>query len=547
MAGRDAEFYRQAEAFIERMLEEAPTTATHLGDHRYDDRLGYHTEGDIERQKAFLHEARKALEALPPEELSPEAGIDREVLLGIVKSFLRGFEAIRGHERDPGSYPGECLGGIFTLIVRDFAPLPERLKSALGRLREVPRVLEEGRANIVPEEVPPVWCEVAIESASQGIALFTMLIPALAEHSPEIKDELLAASREAAVAMEKYVSFLKAEVLPKASGDFAVGKELFEEMLRENHMLDMTADELHELGWQLFRETKEEMERVAAEIDSGKSAREILEEAKEDHPAAEELLEAYRREMERAKRFVVEKDIVSIPEGERLRLEPTPPFLAPVIPYAAYMPPGPLEAVQEGIFLVTPVPPDAPEEVKREKLRGHSWAKIPVTALHEAYPGHHLQLCYANRVGKLPRKLSGFLSSLFVEGWAFYCEELMERLGFIGEPIQRLGRLNDQLWRAARIILDVSLHTRGMSVEEAVDFLVDEVGLERANALAEVRRYTSSPTQPMSYLVGKLEILKLIEEFKAKNPEKSMRELHDAILSCGSLPPRLMRRCLGLS
>jgi uncharacterized protein (DUF885 family) len=547
MAHRDEEFYRRAEAFIERMLAEAPVAATHLGDHRYDDRLGQHTPGDIERQVAYLKEALRELEVLSPEELSPEAGIDREVLLGIVRSFLRDFKKLRGFARDPGTYSGECLGGVFSLIVRDFAPLPERLKSVLGRLREVPRVLEEGKGNIVPEEVPRVWCEVAIESASQGIALFTMLIPALAEQAPEIKGELLSASREAAAAMEEYVGFLEAEVLPKASGDFAVGKELFEEMLRENHMLDYTADELLELGRELFRKTKEEMELVAAEISPDKSARDILEEAKGDHPAAEELLDAYRREMERAKRFVVEKDIVSIPAGERLRLEPTPPFLAPVIPYAAYMPPGPLERVQEGIFLVTPVPPGAPEELKEEKLRGHHWAKIPVTALHEAYPGHHLQLCYANRVGKLPRKLAGFLSSLFVEGWAFYCEELMERLGFIGEPIQRLGRLNDQLWRAARIILDVSLHTRGMSVEEGVRFLVEEVGLERANALAEVRRYTASPTQPMSYLVGKLEILKLIEEFKEKSPGKAMRELHDVILSCGSLPPRLMRRCLGLS
>jgi uncharacterized protein (DUF885 family) len=286
------------------------------------------------------------------------------------------------------------------------------------------------------------------------------------------------------------------------------------------------------------------MERLAAEISPGKTARETLDEAKADHPEAEELLDAYRREMERAKSFVIEKGIATVPEGERLRIEPTPPFLAPVIPYAAYMPPGPLGEVQEGIFLVTPVPPDAPEELKEEKLRGHNWAKLPVTALHEAYPGHHLQLCYANQVGRLPRKLGGYLSSLFPEGWAFYCEELMEELGFIGEPIQRLGRLNDQLWRAARIILDVSLHTRGMTVEEAVDFLVEEVGLERANALAEVRRYTSSPTQPLSYLVGKLEILKLIEEFKAKAPGGSLRELHDAILSCGSLPPRLMRACL---
>jgi uncharacterized protein (DUF885 family) len=547
MAQSDAKFYRRAEAFIERMLEEAPMAATHLGDHRYDDKLGRHTKEDIERQKGLVKEALEELGHFPPDELSPVARVDREVMVGIARSFLRDFEVLRGYERDPGGYPGECLGGIFTLIVRDFAPLPERLKSVLGRLREVPRVLEEGKANIVPEEVPRVWCEVAIESASQGIALFTMLIPALAEHAPEIKDALLATSKEAARAVEAYVSFLKGEVLPRAAGDFAVGKELFEELLRENHMLDISADELYELGWKLFRETREEMERVAAGIAPGKSAKEILEEAKDDHPAAEELLDAYRREMERAKQFVVEKKIVSIPEGERLRIEPTPPFLAPVIPYAAYMPPGPLEAVQEGIFLVTPVPPDAPEEVKREKLRGHHWAKIPVTALHEAYPGHHLQLCNANRVGELPRKLAGFLSSLFVEGWAFYCEELMEQLGFIDEPIQRLGRLSDQLWRAARIILDVSLHCRGMTVEEGVDFLVNEVGLERTNALAEVRRYTSSPTQPMSYLVGKLEILKLIEEYKAKRPGASLQELHDAILSCGSLPPRLMRQCLGLS
>jgi uncharacterized protein (DUF885 family) len=545
MAQRDAEFYRRAEAYIQRMLEEVPTAATHLGDHRYDDRLGRHTREDIARQKGLIEGALGELKKLSPEELSPEGRIDREVMLGITKSFLRDLERLRGHERDPGYYSGECLGGIFALIVRDFAPLPERLRSALGRLREVPRVLEEGKANIIPEEVPRVWCEVAIESASQGLALFTMLIPALAQHVPDIKGELVAASEEAAGAMEAYVSFLRGEVLPEAAGDFAVGKEMFEELLRENHMLDISADELYELGWRLFRETREEMERVAAGITPGKSAREILEEAKDDHPAPEELLDAYRREMERAKRFVIERGIVSIPQGERLRLEPTPPFLAPVIPYAAYMAPGPLEEVQEGIFLVTPVPPDAPEEVRREKLRGHNWAKIPVTALHEAYPGHHLQLCYANRVGKLPRKLAGFLSSLFVEGWAFYCEELMEELGFIGEPIQRLGRLNDQLWRAARIILDVALHCRGMSVEEGVEFLVEEAGLERTNALAEVRRYTASPTQPMSYLVGKLEILKLIDEFKGRNPGKSLRELHDAILSCGSLPPRLMRRCLG--
>jgi uncharacterized protein (DUF885 family) len=140
-----------------------------------------------------------------------------------------------------------------------------------------------------------------------------------------------------------------------------------------------------------------------------------------------------------------------------------------------------------------------------------------------------------------------FLATLFIEGWAFYCEELLEELGYISTPIQRLGRLSDQLWRAARIILDASLHTRGMTVDEAVSFLVDECQLEPSNALAEVRRYTQTPTQPQSYLMGKLAILELVADYRRSHPDASLREMHDAILSCGSLPPRLMRRQLGLS
>jgi uncharacterized protein (DUF885 family) len=210
------------------------------------------------------------------------------------------------------------------------------------------------------------------------------------------------------------------------------------------------------------------------------------------------------------------------------------------------MPPGILDTQQEGIFLVTPVDPGAPPEEQEQKLKGHYRAKLPITALHEGYPGHHLQLVYGNLQPTIPRRMGGFLATLFVEGWAFYCEELLEQLGYIAAPIQRLGRLSDQLWRAARIILDVSLHTRGMGVDEAVKMLVDECRLEPTNALAEVRRYTQSPTQPQSYLMGKLAILALIADYRRAHPAATLRQMHDAILGCGTLPPRLMRRQLGL-
>jgi uncharacterized protein (DUF885 family) len=289
------------------------------------------------------------------------------------------------------------------------------------------------------------------------------------------------------------------------------------------------------------------MEAVAREIDPDKSVTDLLEESKADHPAAEELLDAVRHEMDRIRNYVIEQEIATIPEGESLRVIETPEYLRPLIPFGAYWPPGILEEEQDGIFVVTPVDPNAPPEVQEEKLRGLNSAKLPILALHEAYPGHHLQLVYANLTETIPRRMGSFLATLFVEGWAFYCEELLEKTGYINQPFQRLGRLHDQLWRAARIILDASLHTKGMTLDEAVGFLVEEAQLEPGDALAEARRYTSSPTQPQSYLMGKLAIVDLVADYRQAHPAASLREVHDTILRQGSLPPRLMRRQLGLS
>ncbi len=541
---RQAGFYHQAEKFINEFMEAAPVAATQLGDHRFDDRLADYSKAALARQKQMAKDALENFENFDSSSFDLDARIDHRLMVQITKYLLRDFEQFRGHLRDPGTYCQEGMSGVFLLLIKEFAPFEERMKKILGRLQSIPEVLAQGKENIILEEVPPVWNEIAMDSARQGLALFTTIIPALAQQVPGIAQDLISASQKATQAFEDYSRFLSNEVTPKACGDFAAGKKLFEELLRENHMLDYTTADLLKTGWKLFEDTEKAMEEVAREIDHEKTVRQLLEENKADHPKAEELLDVYRYEMARARQFVIDHDIATIPEGETLKIEPTPPFLRGIIPYAAYMMPGHLEKIQQGIFLVTPVDPESPAEEQEEKLKGHNYAKLPVTALHEAYPGHHLQLVYANSVGSLPRKLGNFISTLFIEGWAFYCEELMEELGYIDKPSQKLGRLADQLWRAARIILDVSLHTGAMTVEEGIDFLVERAGLEPSNAQAEVRRYTMSPTQPMSYLIGKLEILKLINDYKKTNPNTSLKTLHDAVLSCGSLPPRLMREQL---
>lgn len=542
---KESEFYARAEKWLERMLELNPVAATQLGDHRWDDRLAERSPEALEAENRELLEAQAEFGAMATTGVSLDAQIDHRLIMQMIRQFVVEYEKLRTHVRSPGGYLDEAMGGAFLLLMMEFAPLPDRLRSVLGRVREVPRMLGEARLNIVPAEVPRVWAEIALEQSQQAPGLFLGLLPAIAaQAAPELQADLQSAGQAAAEACQAYADFLTNDVLPRAAGDFALGREQFDDKLREEHMVDYDADQLLETGWEQFRLTEAQMEALAREIDPSKTARELLEEAKADHPTAEGLLDAYRQEMAATRQYVVDHDIATIPPGETLRIIETPPFQRMLIPYAAYMPPGILEQKQEGLFLVTPVDPDSPPEEQEQKLRGHHWAKLPITALHEGYPGHHLQLVWSNTLESIPRRMGMILATMFIEGWAFYCEELLEQLGFIAQPIQRLGRLSDQLWRAGRIILDVSLHTKGMTVDEAVDFLVQRCGLEPANALAEVRRYTQSPTQPQCYLMGKLAILGLVADYRRAHPEASLRQVHDAILGCGSLPPRLMRERL---
>jgi uncharacterized protein (DUF885 family) len=537
----EKQFYDDAQIMLDELLRDSPISATFLGDHRYDDKLGDYSEAAIADQRRRFGEWLERFQNFDTRDWLLDSQIDCLLTVQIIKQFIRGFDKIRGLQRDPGGGAGECLGGVYGLIIREFAPLPERMKGILGRLRETPRVLQQSRAWIIPHEVPRVWAEVAIESTQQGVGLFAAFVPMLAESVPDLKADVVAAAQTAAAALQEHAAWIENEILPKAQGNFAVGKELFDEMLREDHMVDYDADKLLATGWRLYEDTQQQMKALAAQMDPAKTVEQLLEENKQKHPTAEGLLDAYRQWMAKARQFVIDRGIASIPAGECIRIEPTPPFQRPVIPYAAYNPPGFLEKVQEGVFIVTPVEEGADPEAAERKLRGHPWADIPVTALHEAYPGHHLQLVVSNAGQSLPRKFGAFLSSLFVEGWAFYCEELMEQLGFINQPIQKLARLQAQLWRASRIIIDASLHTGKMTVEEAISVLVERAGLEPDDAKAEVRRYTTSPTQPQCYLMGKLQILDIVAEYKRRYPEATMLQMHDDILHCGSLPPKLMR------
>ncbi len=212
-----------------------------------------------------------------------------------------------------------------------------------------------------------------------------------------------------------------------------------------------------------------------------------------------------------------------------------------ITPYAAYLAPAPFEKEQKGQFWVTPVDKKLSKDKKIRQLKEHALWHLPVTVLHESYPGHHLQLCWANKLDSHVRK--HYHNTPYCEGWALYCERLMDEVDYLNDPRYKLCRLKDKLWRAARIILDVSLQTGEMSMEEAVKFFVEKVHLAENCALAEVRRYTLSPTYPLSYMLGKLEILKLREEMKKTLGKKfSLAKFHKELLERGTIPLKLAKR-----
>jgi uncharacterized protein (DUF885 family) len=248
--------------------------------------------------------------------------------------------------------------------------------------------------------------------------------------------------------------------------------------------------------------------------------------------------------MEHARQFIVERDLMTLPQNERLRVTETPAFARPFLPFTAYVPPAPFEPRKEGVFWVTPIDASAAQEQQEAQLQGHAQAVIPVIALHEAYPGHHLQLCHAcQRPSRIRRHFAQ--SNLFIEGWALYCEEMMWEEGFSADPRVRLMQLNATLWRACRVVLDVRLHTRGLPPEAAVRYLCEEAGLEEVHARAEVKRYIETPTQPMTYLIGKRALLGIREEMQRRmGAHFALKYFHDQLLSHGSLPPTLLREAL---
>ena len=531
-------FAKIADQILRTIWQSSPVCATLYGIHEYDSTLGDLSADGFHRYARTFEGCLDALQSeVSPVLLDSEQATDYYVALSLASSNLIALDRQRLWMADPGLYASTAIWGCVSLLTRDFAPYEDRLRSMLDRMREIPDALMLSRGNI--SHPPSVFVQIALEVMQAGLSFFRNVVPGIAQRTTSLRKDLLAANEAATSALEAYDQWLRDTVLPNADGDFAVGCDVYEQFLLAEHYLTYNAHDLVFLAERVLNETLEQIKQVARSIDPSLSWQQLVDKLKRDHPSKDALVSSYRDAVESARDFVMERDLVTLSPGEHLEVGETPEFERPALPYAAYFPPAPFEASRNALLWVTPIDQSAPEEHQQAQLLGHCSYTIPMIALHEGYPGHHVQLTRAYDSTSALRKQAA--NNLLVEGWALYCEEMMHEQGFYSDPRVRLFQLKGLLWRVCRIIIDVGLHTGDMTLHEAVRMLVDVARLEEVNALVEVRRYTLTPTQPMSYVVGKLLILGLRDHMKEKlGSAFDLKAFHDKLLDFGSIPPTLI-------
>lgn len=521
----------------------APVAATVAGIHDHDHLLADLDPGAIEDRRLTFGRQRAELRRIVDDapELTADDRLDALVLDQGLQVEERLIADHRAAFRDPAHPLDEFLYGVYCLLQREFAPLPDRAASAARRLLEVPRLLDTARRNLGDgREIPPEWLDGALQQIGGSRAflagLHDSLLPIAGSAAPDLRRGL----GGAAAALDEFEGCLRGPVGAAAAGRFVAGRDFFEFLLRIQHGILEDAESLRRFGEELVALTHERLDEAVGRLAPGRTWRACLDEWKADHPDEAGFLDEHRREVARARAFVVERGLVTLPPDERLDVLATPEFQRALCPFAAYLQPGPFEPRQHGALWVTPPSAHADPADRERILRDHLRASIPGTIAHEAYPGHHVQLSI---VGGVPSKVRRWFSTpVFIEGWGFYCEELMAEEGFCVDPRSRVLQLKDQLWRACRVVIDVGLHTGDLPREAAVRMLCEVAGIEEPNARGEVLRYTRNPTQPLSYAVGKRAILALREDCRrAWGPRFTLRAFHDRLLSFGSLPLALIR------
>jgi uncharacterized protein (DUF885 family) len=532
----DERLFDLVETRFRRLVRDNPVLGTYVGIHTEDDRLGDASRealiGELADEKAHL----AAVDAIEPAGLSPLGRLERDLEIHNLKRTIFDTETVRTWEQRSTAL--DTIGdALFLIFAQDFAPLPERLSLLAGRLEAIPEYLEGSKSRATVPQVR-LWQRLEIESAADLPSFLDEIVAAGTDLPDLERRRLTSAADKARRAFGSYSAWLE-NTLADGDDEWALGSERYDELVSLRAFDGLDSDAILAIGEEQLRLNREARVEAAREIDPSTDEATVVDRIKRDHPATfEEALDAYRDVMVRGRQHLIDHRIVTVPPDERIDVVPTPEYLRNVVPFAAYFSPPKFDRDPKGIYIVTPSVGDDPGA-----MREHNYSSISNTSIHEAYPGHHLQLAVANRHPSLSRIATD--APEFVEGWGMYSEQMMREQGFDVAPNFRLAMYTDAIWRACRIILDVRMHRGELSVEEATEFLISNTSFEGANARAEVNRYTYTPTYQLSYLLGKVLLLQLrADEQRRLGPRFDLGAFHDTLLNNGSLPISFHRRLL---
>jgi uncharacterized protein (DUF885 family) len=539
----NADFARFVDEYFEAQFAFSPTSGTEVGLHKYDALSADRSRAAHEKRAAELKAFGERLAAIDRAKLSFDEQIDAAALEADVKGSLFHLETLREWESNPMGYTGAPGGAVDVLIKRDFAPAAERLRSVVARLEKVPALYEAAKQNV--KNPPKEFTDLAIRMAGGSVGYFEKTLPGWAKQAAGSDAALLAsfeaANKKVVDATKAYAAWLKADLKPRSKGRYAIGPEHYATLLKLEEMVETPLDELLAKGEAQLQKDYDAFVATAKLIDPKKTPAQVMKSLSDEHPTADDLIPSVRRTVEDARRFLIDKNIVTVPSEVRPRIEETPPFQRSGS-FASMDTPGPFEEkATEAFYYVTPVEPEWTAKHKEEHLRAYNPYVVAMINVHEAFPGHYLQFLYAPKFPTKTRKLVG--AGTNSEGWAHYTEQMLVDEGFGDKnPKIRLAQLQEALLRDCRYVTGIKLHTAGWTVEQGAKLFEEKGFQEPANAYEEARRGAYNPTY-LYYTLGKLEIYKLRDEYRAKTGA-SLKQFHDAFVAQGALPIPLVRKIL---
>ena len=539
----DAAFTELARQILDDHHKRHPSAATDLGLHQYDAELEDASEAAIHAESQALQQFRTKLAAIDAATLTTDRQLDREQLQRALDAGVLALDRIRQWAKDPDSYSGAITNSAYVIMKRNYAPASERLTALIAREKKMPGVLLEARKNL--GSPPGIYTEIAIEQIDGNIRFFKNDLPAA---FTEVSDKaLLDAFRKSnddvIGALGDYKTYLQKTLLAKSTGSFAYGDEVYRLALADYEMIDMSPADLLSTAEADRRKNEAAFQATARQIDANKSADQVLAAMQADHPPADKLLQATQDTLDSIRQFIVDHHIITIPPSDPAKVKETPPFMRSTTS-ASMDTPGPFERAKLVAYYNMTLPDPRWSAAERaDFMRQWYYAAIANTSVHEVYPGHYTQFLYAKDFPSDVRKVYGAASN--AEGWAHYAEQMMLDEGFhAGEPKYRLAQLQDALLRDVRFIVGIKMHVQGMDVGEATKLFETAGHQPHPVAVSEAKRGTSDALYGY-YTMGKLMILKLREDYKAKKGSGySLRGFHDAFIRIGPLPLPLIRRAM---